>query len=182
MRFVLCAILSLVFVTGAWAASTSTDPKKPKPVDVKKEILDKCGSIPYGLVDIQGRSATKEQMEEGKFQVTSFITQVDVYQDCMLKLVDALGQRLTPNDLRLINAAIAQSQSEKEAVGAAFNNAVCEYNFANNIPDKDCDKGKLKDAAKTTTPQASGATPPAKKATTPATTPAPTTTPKPKTP
>lgn len=184
MRFVFCAILSLIFAVGALAASTSSDPKKPKPVDIKKEIIDKCGSIPYGLVDINGKNATKEEMEEGKFQVTSFITQVDVYQECMLKLADSLGERLTPNDGRLMAAAIAQSQSEKEAVGAAFNNAVCEYNFVHNIPDKDCAGGKLKEAAKTLTPQAPGkeTRPPAKTTTPPATTPATTTTPKPKTP
>jgi len=129
MRFLLLAALSVALALGAAAAPTSSsDPKKPKPVDIKKEILGKCGSMPFGLVDMNGKTATKAEMEEAKFQVTAFITQVDVYQECLLKLANALGERLTDNDKRVLAAAIQQSQSEKEAVGKAYNDAVDDYN------------------------------------------------------
>jgi hypothetical protein len=152
--------LSIALVTGIAFAAAPAEPKKPKPVDIQKEMDEKCGGAPYGLVDLNGKTATKEEMEEAKFQVTSFITQVDVYQDCMLRLAKTLGDRLSPNDARLMSLAIAQSQSEKEAVGAAFNNAVCEYNHAHDIPDKDCKDGKWKAVVVEPTPntQAAGAT------------------------
>jgi hypothetical protein len=125
MRVVFYAFLSLVLALGVASAA---EPKKPKPVEIKKEILDKCGSIPYGLVDLNGKTATKEEMEEGKFQVTSFITQVDVYQECLLKLANTLAERLSDNDKRVLAAAIEQSQKEKEAVGKAYNEAVEDFN------------------------------------------------------
>jgi hypothetical protein len=126
MRIAFFAALSLVVaMSGALAA----DDKKPKPVaDIKKEILEKCGTIPYGLVELNGKTATKDEMEEGKFQVTAFITQVDVYQDCLLKLANSLADRLSDNDKRVLGSAIDQSQQEKEAVGKAYNQAVDEFN------------------------------------------------------
>ena len=124
MRVVLFALLAIGLAFGASAA----EPKKPKPVDIKKEILDKCGSIPYGLVEMNGKTATKDEMEEGKFQVTAFITQVDVYQECLVKLEKALGDRLTDYDRRVIVAAADASQQEKEAVAKAYNQAVDDYN------------------------------------------------------
>ena len=130
MRVVSYAFLSLVMAMGMACGSFAAEPKKPKPVEIKKEILDKCGSIPYGLVDLNGKTATKEEMEEGKFQVTSFITQVDVYQECLLKLANTLGERLSDNDKRVLGAAIDQSQKEKEAVGKAYNEAVEDFNKA----------------------------------------------------
>ena len=127
MRVVFYAFLSFVLALGM---ASGAEPKKPKPVEIKKEILDKCGSIPYGLVDLNGKTATKEEMEEGKFQVTSFITQVDVYQECLLKLANTLAERLSDNDKRVLAAAIEQSQKEKEAVGKAYNEAVEDFNKA----------------------------------------------------
>jgi hypothetical protein len=144
MRALILSALSVALAAGVAFAATTGDPKKPKPVDVQKEMDEKCGPAPYGLVDLNGKTASKEEMEEAKFQVTSFITQVDVYQDCMLRLAKTLGDRLTDKDARTMSIAIAQSQSEKEAVGAAFNNAVCEYNHVNKIPDNDCKDGKWK--------------------------------------
>jgi hypothetical protein len=144
MRALLLSVLSIAVAAGVAFGATSGEPKKPKPVDIKKEMDEKCGAAPYGLVDLNGKTATKEEMEEAKFQVTSFITQVDVYQDCMIKLATSLKDRLSPNDQRVMGLTMAQSQAEKEAVGASFNNAVCEYNQAHNIPDKDCVNGKWK--------------------------------------
>lgn len=126
MRFVLLAALSVALAVGASAAPS--EPKKPKPVDIRKEIVGKCGSMPFGLVDMNGKTSTKAEMEEAKFQVTAFITEVDVYQDCLLRLAKTLGERLTDNDKRILAAAVAQSQNEKEAVGKAYNEAVDDYN------------------------------------------------------
>ncbi len=127
MRF-LFAALAMLLVTSTAVTSMAADDKKPKPVDIKKEINDKCGSAPFGLVDLNGKTATKEEMEEAKFQVTAFITQVDVYQECLLKLASALSERLTDNDRRILALAIKQSQEEKEAVGNAYNQAVDDFN------------------------------------------------------
>lgn len=127
MRVVLFALLSIGLAFGASAA----EPKKPKPVDIKKEIVEKCGAIPYGLVEMNGTTATKDEMEEGKFQVTAFITQVDVYQECLVKLEKSLTGRLSDYDRRVIAAAGDHSQQEKEAVAKAYNQAVDDFNKAN---------------------------------------------------
>ena len=140
MRVLFFAAVSLLFAGAAFAAT----PVKPtKTVNIKKELGDKCGSAPYGLVDLNGKTASKEELEEAKFQVTSFITQADVYQECVYKLAETHAAVLTGLDKRLLGTALQVSQDEKEAVGNAFNNAVCEYNLANKIPDADCKDGKM---------------------------------------
>ena len=135
---VFVAAVCVLFAGTAIAAAIKPD----KTVDMRKQLGDKCGSAPYGLVDLNGKTATKEELEEAKFQVTSFITQADVYQDCVYKLAETHAAVLTDNDKRLLATALKVSQDEKEAVGAAFNNAVCEYNATNKIPDSDCKNGK----------------------------------------
>ncbi len=125
MRVVLFAALSLVFATGSFAA----EPKKPKPVDIKKEILENCGGIPFGpTIVMDAKTATKEEMENAKADVQTFIGQVDSYQVCMGKLANTLGVRLSDNDKRTMAAAIDRSQQEKEALGNDYNKLVDQYN------------------------------------------------------
>jgi hypothetical protein len=139
MRVAFVAIVSVLVAGAAFAAAP---PPVKKTVDIRKQLGEKCGSAPYGLVDLNGKTASKDELEEAKFQVTSFITQADVYQECVYKLAETHATVLTDNDKRLLGAALKVSQDEKEAVGAAFNNAVCEYNATNKIPDSDCKDGK----------------------------------------
>lgn len=131
MRGIVLSALSLAVAAGVAFGATAAEPKKPKPVDIKKEMVEKCGAEPYGLVDLDGKTATKDEMEEAKFQVTSFITQVDVYQECLIKLANALGERLSDNDKRIMAVSIDRTQKEKEAVGNSYNQAVDDFNKAN---------------------------------------------------
>lgn len=176
MRVFVFAAVSVLLAGAVFAASTEI--KKDKTVDIKKELGEKCGSAPYGLVDLNGREMSKDELEEAKFQVTNFITQADVYQDCIYKLADTRAAVLTDADKRLLVTAIKMSQEEKEAVGAAFNNAVCEFHDAHKVKDPDCKDGK---AIVKTAEQTGGAkTATAAKPTTtakPATTPKPATAP-----
>ncbi len=172
------ATVSVLFAGAAFAADSPG--KAPKAVDIKKELGEKCGSAPYGLVDLNGKIASKQELEEAKFQVTSFITQADVYQECVWKLVETHATVLTTADKRLLATALKVSQDEKEAVGNGFNNAVCEYNMAHKIADKDCKDGKMvvkaaaqPAAAATTVKPAAAAKPAPAKPATPATTPKP---------
>ena len=130
MRTIFAGALIAVFVAHAAVAATSgKDPKQPKPVDIKAEILGKCGSIPYGpTIVMDAKTATKEEMEVAKEDVLAFIAQSDAYQECLLKLAESLGPRLTDNDKRLIGAAIDRSQKEKEALGNDYNKLVDNYN------------------------------------------------------
>lgn len=168
---IVAAAVSALFTGAAFAADAA---KPAKTVDIKKQLGDKCGAPPYGLVDLNGKTASKEELEEAKFQVTSFITQADVYQECVWKLAETYAAVLTDSDKRLLATALKVSQDEKEAVGNGFNNAVCEYNLAHKIADKDCKDGKMivKAAAE---PAAAATTvkPAAAKPATPATTPKP---------
>jgi hypothetical protein len=141
MRVAFVAAVSVLVAGVVFAAPTPGKP--PKAVNIKKEIGEKCGSAPYGLVDLNGKVMSKDELEEAKFQVTSFITQADVYQDCIYKLVETHAAVLTDPDKRLLKRALEVSQDEKEAVGNAFNNAVCEYNAAHKIADADCKDGKM---------------------------------------
>lgn len=131
MRVAFLSALAFAVASGIAFGAVAAEPKKPKPVDIKKEMVEKCGAEPYGLVDLDGKTATKEEMEEAKFQVTAFITQVDVYQECILKLANSLGERLSDNDKRVLGTTIQRSQQEKAAVGAAYNKAVDDFNVAN---------------------------------------------------
>jgi hypothetical protein len=125
MRLVLFAAVFLALASGAFAA----EPKKPKPVDIKSEILNNCGAIPLGLtLTMDAKSATKEEMENAKQEVMKFIIQVDAFQECMARLAAVLGERLSDNDKRLMAAAIDRSQQEKEALGNDYNTLVDQYN------------------------------------------------------
>ena len=125
MRVVLFALLSIGLALGASAA----EPKKPKPVDIKKEILEKCGSIPYGpTIAMDATTATKDEMENAKMDVVAFITQADVYQECLAKLEVTLKDRLSENDKRLLAAAGNRAQQEKEALGNDYNKLVDAFN------------------------------------------------------
>lgn len=166
MRVLVLAVVSVLVAGTALAAPAPAKPAKT--VDIKKELGEKCGSAPYGLVDLNGKTATKLELEEAKFQVTSFITQADVYQDCVYKLAETYAAVLTDSDKRLLRTALQVSQEEKEAVGAAFNNAVCEFNAANKIPDSDCKDGKWIAKAVAPKPAATAAKPAAAKPATPA--------------
>jgi hypothetical protein len=139
MRVIVVAAVSVALAGAVFAA---TPAKPPKTVNIKKELSEKCGSPPYGLVDLNGKTASKEELEEAKFQVTSFITQADVYQECVWKIAETHAAVLTDNDKRLLATALQVSQDEKAAVGSAFNNAVCEYHAAHKIKDADCKDGK----------------------------------------
>jgi hypothetical protein len=140
MRVLMFGAVSVVLAGVAFAAAS--DGKPAKPLDVRKILNETCGGAPYGMVELNGTTASKVELEDAKFQVTSFITQADVYQECVVKLTNTYEKRLTESDIRLLATALKVSQDEKEAVGAAFNNAVCEYNAANKIPDPDCKNGK----------------------------------------
>ena len=130
MRRIFAGALIAAFVAhAAVAAPSGSDPKKPKPVDIKAEILGKCGSIPYGpTIVMDAKTATKQEMETAKEDVLAFIAQSDAYQDCLLKLAESLGPRLTDNDKRILGAAIDRSQKEKEALGNDYNKLVDNYN------------------------------------------------------
>ena len=129
MRFVLSAVLCVAVALGLAAGSFAAAPKTPKPVDIKKEILETCGSIPYGpTLVMDAKSATKEEMENAKADVVAFIAQADIYQECLAKLEIKLADRLSVNDRRLIAAAANRAQQEKEALGNDYNKLVDAYN------------------------------------------------------
>ncbi|MBP6014980.1 MAG: hypothetical protein KBA31_22345 [Alphaproteobacteria bacterium] len=129
MRTIFAGALITAFTALAAMAATSSEPKKPTPVNIKAEIVSKCGTIPYGpTLVMDAKTATKEEMENAKQDVVAFITQSDAYQDCLVRLANSLGPRLSDNDKRLIAAAIERSQQEKEALGNDYNKLVDNYN------------------------------------------------------
>jgi hypothetical protein len=129
MRIAFSLALSLIAAASFASGAIAAEPKKPKPVDIKKEILDTCGSIPYGpTIVMDAKTATKEEMENAKSDVVAFISQSDVYQECLANLTTKLADRLSDNDKRLLAAAADRSQQEKEALGNDYNKLVDAYN------------------------------------------------------
>jgi hypothetical protein len=121
MRAIGFAAAAFLIVRAAVAAEA--------PVDIKKEVLTACGSIPMGpTLVIDPKTATKEDMLRTRDLVADFIKKSDSYQACLMRLAEKLKDRITDTDKLIIAGAIERSQQEKEALGNDYNNLADAYN------------------------------------------------------
>ena len=124
-RLVWGSVLTLCLVAVGHAAA---------PLDIKAEVKAKCGLVPLGAVVLDGKIATKDEMQEGKNQVTIFMEATDMFQDCVLRVAesfkDKVTHKLTPKDEAVIVAIVNSSQKEKESLGKTYNEAVDAFNAA----------------------------------------------------
>jgi hypothetical protein len=92
---------------------------------------------PAAPAKIDGATATMEQLQAGKAEVTAFMGASDTYQSCLLddleaqrKAAKAEKKKLDPAVVKATDAKVSENQADKEKVGADFNSAVKAYKAA----------------------------------------------------
>jgi hypothetical protein len=92
---------------------------------------------PPAPAKIDGATATMEQLQAGKAEVTAFMGASDTYQSCLLddleaqrKAAKAEKKKLDPAVAKATDAKVSENQADKEKVGADFNSAVKAYKAA----------------------------------------------------
>jgi hypothetical protein len=92
---------------------------------------------PAAPAKIDGATATMEQLQAGKAEVTAFMGASDTYQSCLLddleaqrKAAKAEKKKLDPAVAKATDAKVSENQADKEKVGADFNGAVKAYKAA----------------------------------------------------
>lgn len=94
-------------------------------------------AAPAAPADIDGATATMEQVLAAKAAVAAFIASSDTYQTCLVDDIKArrdaakaAKQKIPESEARAVTDKINANQREKERVGKAFNNAVKAYKAA----------------------------------------------------
>ena len=121
-RPVSAAVFSLVvclWSTAAWSAA----PAAAAPPDIKKV----CGAAPQGSISLNGKKATKAQMDNVKQDVIAFMAVSDIYQDCINKYLAHFQAQLSPDEVKRVLALKQENQKEKEDVGNGYNAAVDDF-------------------------------------------------------
>lgn len=95
----------------------------PPAVAAKVDIDAMCVE-PYGPIVPDGATATQAQIDAARDEVLQFIKDSDVYQDCLVRMLDDRDLKLTDDQRNRIFDKIEKNQQEKESVGGAFNLAV----------------------------------------------------------
>ena len=117
MRFVLLIAALLLGGAPAMAQGLCAEPLMPAPVD--------------------GAAATADQMRTAMAEARNFIAQSGLYQECLLKEVEAskaqavaAGQPFEPMIETSARAKVEASRKAQEKVGAMGNNAMAAYKNA----------------------------------------------------
>jgi hypothetical protein len=87
---------------------------------------DRCQE-PFGPVVPNGQTATAEEMKTAKTEVLTFISDSDVYQDCLVRVMDDPTEEMKEPQKKAVLKDISANQKEKETVAAAFNEAVKQF-------------------------------------------------------
>jgi alpha-N-acetylglucosamine transferase len=119
-------VLGMLTVLASISAAHADD----APLNISKEVSSRCGLAPLGSVIIEGKAATKDEMERAKVQVERFMTDIDLYQNCVISVAVVLKAKLSEADKVALQKLIDDSQKEKEAVGKEYNEAVDAYGAA----------------------------------------------------
>jgi hypothetical protein len=100
-------------------------------------IASAACSRPTPPVALDGATITMEQLSAGKTAVMGFMSASDSYQECLLadiaaqkKAAKKAKTKLDPAVAKATEDAITANQTDKEAAGAAFNEAVKAYKAA----------------------------------------------------
>ena len=92
---------------------------------------------PAAPADIDGATATMEQVLAAKAAVAGFISASDAYQSCLVDDIKtrraaakAAKARFNESEAKTVSEQINANQRDKERVGKAFNNAVKAFKAA----------------------------------------------------
>lgn len=81
---------------------------------------DRCQE-PFGPVVPDGATATADEMRTAKQEVLTFISDSDIFQDCLVRVMDDPNEAMKEPQKKAVLKDISANQKEKEAVAAAFN-------------------------------------------------------------
>lgn len=104
--------------------------------DIVAEAKQNCGAAPHGEQVLDGKTATKAEMDAANTQIIGFLAASDFYQDCLARTALAKKEKLTPAEKQKILNMIDSSQREKEEIGAAYNASVDAFNAAHPVTPK----------------------------------------------
>jgi hypothetical protein len=117
VRCVFLIVAMLLGATPAMAQSVCTEPTMPAPVD--------------------GAAATADQMRTAMAEARNFIAQSSLYQDCLMKEVEAAksqavsaSQPFEPTVESSAHSKVDASKKAQERVGTTANNAMAAYKNA----------------------------------------------------
>lgn len=92
---------------------------------------------PAAPASVDGKTATMEQLQAAKVAVTTFISDSDAYQGCLVdafkakkQAADAAKTKLDPALAKEVDAKVSENQADKQRVGTDFNGAVKAYRAA----------------------------------------------------
>lgn len=106
MRFAVAALAVLLATPAAYAS-----------------IEDRCQE-PFGPVVPDGNTASQAEMRASKAEVLNFIKDSDSFQSCILLVIDDPKEEMKEPAKKAGLKKLEANQREKEAVAAAFNNAL----------------------------------------------------------
>ncbi len=129
MKFTLL-VAALATVTLAHAAAAQSA------AEAKPQVPGACVR-PAAPPAVDGATASMDQLQAAKTQAAAFIAASDAYQTCLLQELMAKKQTAKAAKVKFdkavekdVDAKVSENQSEKVAVGEAFNSAARAYRQA----------------------------------------------------
>jgi len=128
LRSFLASVILALGMVGAMAASAADKPKdKEKPVPITDPAIVEC-KVPFRpATDINGATATEEQIENFYNAVRRYQDQLSEYRGCLDKkrqAAETAGDRV---QLDALNKAYDQSVEDETQVVTAFNETLKAY-------------------------------------------------------
>ena len=156
MRYLALAVLLFPLSADANTGNRTSGGFGDKKINIKEEILEKCGSFPYApTIVVDAATATIEEMKNTRDSVQIFLKQVSNYETCMITLGKTLDGKMSEQDGDYVIKQINRALDERDVLAVDFNKLVDDYNEANGIKPSDtkpAPKATTKPAAATAKP------------------------------
>jgi len=137
MRYVIVAAFLLPLAANA-ALAAENPFTQPKTVKIKEEIVNRCGNFPYApTLALEIKTATLEDMQRARKAVDDYISEVSLYEKCLLSLDKVIGKSMSPKDSDYVVQVFNRAQEERDVLSLDFNKTVDEYNAAHGIKTDD---------------------------------------------
>jgi hypothetical protein len=127
------------------------------------DLKDRCSAQPTGTLEIDGATATAEQMKAVREEVQTFVNVAQDYISCVSLYANAETKTLSAGDKQKLLNVVAQVADEKEEVGCNFQKQLDVYNKKHNLPGVEFDQICLDRFARAGTAPASTTAAPAAK-------------------
>ena len=159
--FIVAAFLAPLAVHSAFAAANPFT--QPTTIKIKEEIVNRCGNFPYApTLVIDAKTATLDDMKRARAAVDDYVSDVSLYEKCLLSLDKVIGPKMTDKDSTYVAMVFNRAQEERDVLSVDFNKLVDDYNAANGIKTDPPKPAKGKKPAAATGTGATGAKPASK--------------------